>query len=87
MSEGVPTVTRRAWLAALEQANRATPDKVPAGWHTAQQLADLWGKTQQHTKRAASALVAKGGAECRKFRVDIGKRVYAVAHYRLTSKA
>jgi hypothetical protein len=69
-------------MAAAEQA-RERPEKVPPGWKTAPQIASELGRSLSAATKLVRGLVASGAAECRKFRVVAGLRVYPTPHYRL----
>lgn len=74
-----------AWAAAL--ACPQTPDIVPPGYHTANDLADKLGKNRNSINRQLGELVKAGRAEVKKFRVMNGQRgLYPTPHYRLVAK-
>ncbi len=71
-----------AWAAAL--AAPQTPDEVPPGYHTANQLADKLAKNRNSINRQLGELVKAGRAEVKKFRIQTGQRgLYPTPHYRL----
>lgn len=57
-------------------------DKVPAGWQTAQQIANESGKSLSRVKEVLRAAMRDDLIEIRSFRVRTGGRVYPVPHYR-----
>jgi hypothetical protein len=85
MSKGKVTAEQlnaSAWAAAL--ASPLVPDKVPPGWLTAVELADLLGKNRDSISRSISVGVRAGRIEMKKFRVVNGQRgLYPTPHYRL----
>lgn len=75
---------RVSWADALASASRDRPvDTVPRGWKTCQQIAAETGRSASHTVAILADLVARGKAECRKFRVKTTSRVMPIQHYRL----
>jgi hypothetical protein len=70
-----------AWAAVL--ATTITPDKVPPGWHTLRQIAVKLGKAESTIGAQLSRAVREGRAETQSFRINTGKVVRPVPHYRL----
>lgn len=70
-------------LAELAQAiANGGVEQVPAGWQTAQQLADECGKSLPRTSEILRAGMRAGLVEVRTFRIRAGNKVYPVPHYR-----
>jgi hypothetical protein len=70
-----------AWAAVL--TTQKTPDKVPAGWFTAKQIAEKTGKACSTIGTQLCRAVAEGRCERKTFRVQTGEMVRPVPHYRL----
>jgi hypothetical protein len=69
-----------AWAAAL--ATTITDD-VPPGWHTLREIAVKLGKAESTVGGQLSRAVREGRAETQSFRINTGKVVRPVPHYRL----
>jgi hypothetical protein len=54
----------------------------PAGWQTAQQIADESRKSLSRTKELLRAAVRADLIEVRSFRIRTGNKLYPVPHYR-----
>lgn len=76
---GAPVSAIHELIAAL--ANGGV-EEVPAGWQTAQQLADECGKSLPRTSEILRAAIRAGLVEVRTFRIRAGNKVYPVPHYR-----
>lgn len=61
-------------------------EEVPAGWQTAQQLADECGKSLPRTSEILRSGMRAGLVEVRTFRIRAGNKVYPVPHYRRIGK-
>lgn len=70
-------------IAALADGGVET---VPAGWQTAQQLANECGKSLARTSEILRAGMRAGMVEVRTFRIRAGNKVYPVPHYRRIGK-
>lgn len=57
-------------------------EEVPAGWQTAQQIANESGKSLQRTSAVLRAAVRADLVEVRAFRIRTSGKVYPVPHYR-----
>lgn len=57
-------------------------EQVPAGWQTAQQLADESGKSLARTSEVLRQAIRAGLVEVRTFRIRTSGKVYPVPHYR-----
>lgn len=57
-------------------------EQVPAGWQTAQQLADECGNSLRRTREILRAGMRAGLVEVRTFRIRTSGKVYPVPHYR-----
>lgn len=57
-------------------------EEVPAGWQTAQQIANDSKKSLQRTREVLRAAVKSDLVEVRCFRISTGGKVYPVPHYR-----
>ena len=78
-----PDAELAKWCAALSSTE--TPEVVPPGWKTAQEVAAFMGLTRCSANRYLTAAVAGGRCERKKFRIQSGQRtIYPVPHYRLT---
>lgn len=66
---------------ALRAAQCSQPETVPKGWQTMRELSKLTGYSRAETTRR----LKKTPHECRTFRVQCGRQVYPVPHYRLTN--
>ena len=70
-----------AWAAVL--TSQQSPDKVPAGWFTAKQIAAKTGKAGSTIGSQLSHAVQQGRCERKSFRILTGGMVRPVPHYRL----
>jgi hypothetical protein len=70
-----------AWHAVL--TTQPAPDKVPAGWFTAKQLAKHTGKAGSTIGTQLCHAVGQGRCERKSFRIRTGQIVRPVPHYRL----
>jgi predicted transcriptional regulator len=75
--------TANDWLAVLSMASARTPDVVPAGYKTIDQLAAETGASITTTRTRIRAAVKAGAVECQKFNVQSGQKTYPTSHYRI----
>jgi len=71
-------------LARILAAKMGKPDKIPAGFRTAVEWADLWNRERGCALRACKAGVESGLMECQTFRIICGDRPKRVQHFRET---
>ena len=78
-----PDADLAGWCAAL--ATSAAPDKVPAGWLTARELAAKLGKGESTIDHphGREATPREGRAERQQFRIVSGQVLRPVPHYKL----
>lgn len=81
----ISSLNELAKLAA--SALRGHPETVPAGWHTAEEIAAQVGVSPAHARKAIYKIKAEGLVESRKFRIQCGERVLPVPHYRKILRA
>ena len=75
-----------AWARALDQLLVKRIDAVPAGWRSADDLAQELGYCEEMAKIKCRELVKAGLAERKDFRVKWGKGARLRPHYRLIAK-
>ena len=75
--------TANDWLAVLAAASARTPDVVPPGYKTIDQLAEETGASVTTTRTRIRAAVKLGAVECQKFNVQSGQKTYPTSHYRI----
>lgn len=68
------------WCSALVCGNA---DTVPPGWVTVAELATKLGKADCTISSQMTRAVRDGRAEMQRFRIQTGRGVYPVPHYRL----
>lgn len=73
-------VTAFALLVAELAGDEETPEP---GYFTVLQWAEKVGKSQSQVATLLRRLLAAGKAECRKYRIRTGEKIYPVPHYRL----
>ena len=79
----IPEKTAINWLAVLSAANAKTPDIVPAGFSTIEQIAEETGKSITTTRKDMKAALRAGTVEQQKFNVQSGEKPYPTNHYRI----
>jgi len=78
-----PEKTANDWLTVLAQANAKTPDIVPPGFATIEQIAENTGKSITTTRHDIKAALRAGTVEQQKFLVAVGLKTYPTTHYRI----
>ena len=76
-----PDADLAKWCAAL--ATPAVTDEVPAGWLRMTEIATLLGKSESHMAKLIRKSADQGRCETAMFRVQCGRRVLALRHYKL----
>ena len=79
----IPEKTAINWLAVLSAANAKTPDIVPAGFATIEQIAEETGKSITTTRQSMKAAIKAGVVESKKFLLAVGQKTYPTTHYRI----
>jgi predicted transcriptional regulator len=79
----IPSKTANDWLAVLAAANVKTPDIVPAGFATIEQIAEETGKSVTTSRQSMKAAIKSGVVEAQKFLVAVGHKTYPTTHYRI----
>ena len=79
----IPDKTANDWLSVLAQANAKTPDIVPPGFATIEQIAENTGKSITTTRHDIKAALKSGVVEAQKFLVAVGLKTYPTTHYRI----
>jgi GTP-sensing pleiotropic transcriptional regulator CodY len=82
----VATMSANEWAEAIANAVQKKADKVPAGWHTADQVRDLIGLTQSNVSKKIRLLAKSGLVESKKFYIATGRGLYPEIHYKLIKK-
>lgn len=78
-----PSKTANDWLTILSAANAKTPDVVPAGFSTIEQIAEETGKSITTSRQQMKAAIKAGVVESKKFLVSVGHKTYPTTHYRI----
>jgi predicted transcriptional regulator len=78
-----PEKTANDWLTVLAQANAKTPDVVPPGYSTIEQIAEETGKSVTTSRQNMKAALKAGVVESKKFLVAVGLKTYPTTHYRI----
>lgn len=76
-------ITVDEWKAALEEAGASRSDAVPKGWIIMAEFARRINKAVSTAQQDMRLLIDTGKAESRTFRIQTGRRVLPVPHYRL----
>lgn len=71
------------WMQALSDAVNETADKVPKGWITTKEFAQIVKLSDQQASRQMRLLIEKGKAETRRFNIKRGGSVRPIPHYKL----
>jgi hypothetical protein len=79
--------TPNDWAAVLTAANVKTPDVVPVGFDTIEQIAEETGKSVTTTRQDMKAAIKSGAVESKKFLVSVGHKTYPTTHYRIVVKS
>jgi hypothetical protein len=75
--------TPNDWLAVLTAANARTPDVLPPGFGTIEQIAEQTGKSITTTRKEMKAAIKAGVVEHQKFNVGTAQKTYPTTHYRI----
>jgi predicted transcriptional regulator len=75
--------TANDWLSVLAAANAKTPDVVPPGYATIEQIAEETGKSITTTRQSMKAAIKAGVVESKKFLLAVGQKTYPTTHYRI----
>lgn len=75
--------TTQDWLAVLTAANARTPDVVPPGYGTIEQIAEETGKSITTIRKEIKAAIKAGVVEHQKFNVGTAQKTYPTSHYRI----
>jgi hypothetical protein len=75
--------TPNDWATVLTAANVKTPDVVPSGFATIEQIAEETGKSVTTTRQDMKAAIKSGMVESKKFLVAVGLKTYPTNHYRI----
>ena len=75
--------TPNDWLAVLSAASTRTPDVVPKGFKTIDQIAEETGSSITTTRKNVRAAVKAGAVECQRFNIGAGQKIYPTTHYRI----
>lgn len=78
----IPERSANDWLSVLA-AGQHTPEVVPHGWKTTDQVAQETGKSASTTRLMLKNAMSKGLVDCQKFRIMTGDKRYPVPHYRI----
>jgi len=78
-----PLKTANDWLTVLAAANAKTPDVVPPGYATIEQIAEVTGKSITTSRQNMKAAIKLGVVESKKFLVAVGHKTYPTTHYRI----
>ena len=65
------------------QEERKTPDVVPEGWMTTEQIAMATDKSKNTVLRMIRDSLARGAAEMKTFRVTTRRGPFPIPHYRV----
>jgi hypothetical protein len=79
----IPSKTANDWLSVLAAANAKTPDIVPAGFATIEQIAEKTGKSITTTRHDMRAALKAGVVESKKFLLAVGQKTYPTTHFRI----
>lgn len=79
--------TPNDWAAVLTAANVKTPDVVPIGFKTIEQVSEETGKSLTTTRHDMKAAIKSGVVEAKKFLVSVGIKNYPTTHYRIVSRS
>jgi hypothetical protein len=79
--------TPNDWAAVLTAANVKTPDIVPPGFATIEQIAEETGKSITTTRHDMKAAIKSGVVEAKKFLVSVGHKTYPTTHYRIVVRS
>jgi hypothetical protein len=78
-----PLKTANDWLSVLAAANAKTPDVVPPGYATIEQIAEQTSKSVTTSRQSMKAALKSGAVESKKFLVAVGHKTYPTTHYRI----
>lgn len=79
--------TPNDWAAVLTAANAKTPDVVPIGFSTIEQISEETGKSITTTRHDMKAAIKSGAVEVKKFLVAVGNKTYPTNHYRIVVRS
>lgn len=70
-----------AWSKLYTEKLKHKGDDIPRGWRTSREIADMLGKNSGSVNNMFRKWKRTGKIKSRSFRIPIGNRLKAVAHY------